>query len=287
MAAQKIDSQLIRHWVYQTLQKPLQTHTAQLEQVMLSVYGQAVKEGYAQPRLIAPGIPDLTSLVNIPEELQNSVREVIWSLIIQGAIVPGVPNSFGTSGSGLPFFTVTEWGKECFKTGEYVPFDSAQYIKRLKSEIPTIDSDTVLYIRESLDGFRAGTYLSCAIMTGVASEKTLLVLRSEVEAAMAASQRKQQFARDTKDRPIKRVYDEIWKRLDPVHEELAKALGKEDVRAELSGIFDLIRKTRNDAGHPTGRSISRDEAHALLLLFPMYCKNAYETMGWLKSNPLP
>jgi len=71
-------------------------------------------------------------------------------------------------------------------------------------------------------------------MTGVASEKTLLVLRAEIEGALGATQRRQQFARDTKDRPIKRVYDEIWKRIDPVHEQLAKDLGKEDVRAELS-----------------------------------------------------
>jgi hypothetical protein len=58
------------------------------------------------------------------------------------------------------------------------------------------------------------------------------------------------------------------------------------VRAELSGTFELIRKTRNDAGHPTGRQISREEAHNLLLLFPQYCLVAYETMKWLALNPL-
>jgi hypothetical protein len=94
------------------------------------------------------------------------------------------------------------------------------------------------------------------------------------------------FAAKTKNKLIKQTFDEMWKRLDPVHDQLAGDLNKEDVRAELNGTFDLIRKTRNDAGHPTGRTISREEAHNLLLLFPQYCRVVYETIDWLKGRSL-
>jgi hypothetical protein len=49
-----------------------------------------------------------------------------------------------------------------------------------------------------------------------------------------------------------------------------------------------LRTNRNDAGHPTGKSIGREEAYASLTVFPTYLKKVYELVGWLKSNaPLP
>jgi hypothetical protein len=50
---------------------------------------------------------------------------------------------------------------------------------------------------------------------------------------------------------------------------LAERYFKDDpnlVGVELAGIFELIRKTRNEAGHPTDRIIEQEEADALLLL---------------------
>jgi hypothetical protein len=81
-------------------------------------------------------------------------------------------------------------------------------------------------------------------MTGVAAERTLFLLRDAVEAAISNPGLRQKFVEKTKGKPTKQTFDEIWKRLDPVHDELASGLRKEDVRAELSGTFDLIRKTR-------------------------------------------
>jgi hypothetical protein len=121
-------------------------------------------------------------------------------------------------------------------------------------------------------------------MAGVAAERTLLLLRDAVELALPEDKRTA-FRSKTEGRAIKRVFDEIWNRLNPVHDKLASDLHKEDVRAELSGAFDLIRKTRNDAGHPTKRDITREEAHGVLLLFPGFCQIAYRTIGWLRSNP--
>lgn len=217
----------------------------------------------------------------IDNSIKDKIREIVWGLIVQGILVPGANNQQ----ANLPFFQITEWGRKCLESGEYLPHDSGLYIARLKSQIPGVDSSIVLYLQESLSSFRAGVHLASAVMTGVASEKTLLLMRGTVEAAITDGGRKVKFAENTKDKPIKRVSDEIWKRLEPVHEQIARDLSREDLRAELSGTFDLIRKTRNEAGHPTGREISREEAHNLLLLFPQYCKAAYTVMDWLKANP--
>ena len=54
----------------------------------------------------------------------------------------------------------------------------------------------------------------------------------------------------------------------------------------IDAIYDLIRRTRNDAGHPTGKRMERDETHALLLLFPTYCKTVHDLMDWLAKNQI-
>ena len=68
--------------------------------------------------------------------------------------------------------------------------------------------------------------------------------------------------------------------------EAAENCMRESVGVELAGVFELVRKTRNEAGHPTGRSIEREEAEALLLLFPAYAKTVYALIGWLATQRL-
>lgn len=190
-----------------------------------------------------------------------------------------------TNQPDLPAMQIWAWGRKCLESGEFLPHDAGQYLARLKALIPGVDGGILFYLQESLIAFRSGAYVASAVMTGVATERTLLQLRDGIEAALQTQDSKDKFAAKTRNKVIKQVFDEIWKRLDPVHDQLALDLNKEDIRAELSGTFDLIRKTRNDGGHPTGKAISREEAHNLLLLFPQNCQAVYETIKWLKSHP--
>jgi hypothetical protein len=250
-----------------------------LNDIALHVRGRAVTAG------IIPQQPFVANY-DIPNFISDPVRGIIWELIIQGIVVPGVGLGGASGDPGLPFFQITEWGKHCLATGEFIPYDTGQFIDRLKSKVPTVDQFVLRYLTEALQCFRAGTYLGSAVMVGVASERILFALRSAIESALDTQQKKDKFTADTVGRSVKRVYDEIQKRLDPLMEQITAALNKEDISAELSGIFDLIRKTRNDAGHPTGRNVEREEAFALLQLFPSYCKVAFDVVGWLKTQTI-
>ena len=61
---------------------------------------------------------------------------------------------------------------------------------------------------------------------------------------------------------------------------------KDALDIQLSGVFTLIRYTRNDAGHPTEREIGRDEAYGNLLLFPQYCKRVYDLIAHFQASPV-
>jgi hypothetical protein len=222
----------------------------------------------------------------IPGFISDAVRGVIWELIIQGLVVPGTGIGSGAGSPELPFFQVTEWGKKCLASGEFTPYDTGRYIERLKAKVTQVDPTVILYLTESLTGFRGASYLGSAVMLGVGAETLLLSLRDAVHAALDTPAKQAKFASDTKGRPAKRIYDEIRKRLDPIMQLISNDLGKEDITAELTGIFDMIRKTRNEAGHPTGRKVEREEAFALLQLFPLYCSAGYAAIEWLGKNPL-
>jgi hypothetical protein len=99
---------------------------------------------------------------DIPNFISDPVRGIIWELIIQGIVVPGVGLGGASGDPGLPFFQITEWGKHCLATGERIPYDTGQFIDRLKSKVPTVDQFVLRYLTEALQCFRAGTYLGSA-----------------------------------------------------------------------------------------------------------------------------
>ena len=277
-----LDTQELRSWVYAFLReeskKARQAHRPGLN------LGDAERHVKSAAQRAGKLPQDTIYAVNdLPQDSADAVREVMWSLVIQGIIVPGVDKS--SNNAGFPFFQITEWGKECLAVGEYLPYDTGQYMRQIRSDMPTLDSTVDCYLIEALNCFRAGTHLSCAVMTGVACERVLLDLRDEIRNALQPDDRKKKFDSDTSGKVIKRVYEEIWKRLDPNLELLPENL-RASVGTELAGIFELIRKTRNDAGHPTGRSIRKEEAFALLQLFPAYAKTVYALIEWLQTNSL-
>jgi hypothetical protein len=51
---------------------------------------------------------------------------------------------------------------------------------------------------------------------------------------------------------------------------------KEDLDTNFAGILSIIRNFRNQAGHPTGKIIDREQAYVLLQLFIPYCKKLYQ-----------
>jgi hypothetical protein len=280
MAVEKLERSQIRAWIYERLrQGKTGSLDLQLSDLGLYVRGKAITAGLLEQR-------PFEANHDIPQPIADLVRETAWELTFQGILVPGVGIGAATGDPGFPFFQISEWGKSSLDSGEYLPYDATQFVDRLTKKITGIDPIILLYITEALISFRCGGYLSSAVMVGVAAERALLLLRAAIESSLDTKKRQEDFASDTSARTIKRVYDEIWKRLDPHLELISAALKREDITAELSGIFDLIRKTRNDAGHPTGRRVEREEAFALLQLFPTYCSTTYAVIDWLTKNAI-
>ena len=107
-------------------------------------------------------------------------------------------------------------------------------------------------------------------MIGCAAEKAMLQLIETLGNAINDAGKKAKFEKDTKTRMISQKYAILWKIIEPLASSLPDELGM-DLHVILDRVFDLIRTTRNDAGHPTGKIIEKETVHANFLLFPNYC----------------
>lgn len=206
------------------------------------------------------------------------IRDIFWDLLIEGIVRPGMSNG----NSDLPDFHVTDWGKAKLNSAAQSPYDPDNYLKGLCSDVPDIDPIILTYLTESLHTFRIGCLLSSTVSLGCAAEKALLLL---IDAYTGWLKSPDKFKQATAGRVIKRQFDELRKRIDSQLRAELPAECKDGLDVELTALFDFIRAQRNDAGHPTGKEISRERAYANLLLFPVYVRRVYSLNDWLKKNP--
>jgi hypothetical protein len=208
------------------------------------------------------------------------IREILWELLVQGILAPGMD----ASNLDFPWIHVTEYGSRCLEAGEMLPHDPTGYIARLQQRVgQPLDDVVLMYIREGLLTFLAGHYLSATVMLGVASEQCIDLLIEALTNAIGDTGRKAAFESNIKKagRSIKRRFDTL--RAELLLLNLPSEL-KDSLDIQLSATFTLIRYSRNDTGHPTGRTIDRDEAHANLLLIPQYFKRIYDLMDYFQTN---
>jgi hypothetical protein len=215
--------------------------------------------------------PELNTL----ERFRAKVCDCVWGLIVEGVFAPGHQH---------PYLRVTEYGEKCLEKGELLPHDQNGYLTRLKSACPSIDDVVVMYLAEALGTFRTGNYLATAVMVGVASEQVLNLLADAVRDALSTPEKQEKFKREMSKFRAKQKHDAIIARLNSSATALPSGL-REDLELHLQASYNaIIRPTRNDVGHPTGRRLDRAEANVLLMLFPKYCETAYQLVRWLSQN---
>lgn len=206
------------------------------------------------------------------------VQQVIHELYIEGIILPGPkirPNIVSQSSFlAFPFYHVTEYGEKVLQDSEYQPHDPDGYLQKLKEQIPSIDTVIIRYLEECLQCFRQNLLLSAAVTLGCASEKAILLL-AEAFGAKLEGDDKTAFEKETSTFIISRKYNALWSRLEPMARTFPDNLG-DNLGNILDRTFDIIRTTRNEAGHPSGNLIEKETVHANLLLFPIFCKRIYK-----------
>jgi len=227
--------------------------------------------------------------IELDENDLITVEQIIHEFYFEGIFVPGVkpdPEAIQQGGTLVfPHYHLTEYGKKVISTTEYQPHDPDGYLARIKSDIPEIDEVIIRYLEESLSCYRKNLLLAAAVMLGCAAEKSVLLLVQAFGESLSGKDR-EEYEKETKSFIISQKWKALWKRLEPLSGSLPRPLG-DDLGTTLEPVFYVIRVTRNEAGHPTGKRIEKETVHANLLLFPIFCKRIYGLIQYfsLESSP--
>ena len=195
---------------------------------------------------------------------------ICHDLSIEGVITFGAPWN-----GGRPRYVVTPFGEKVLEGGKYTPYDPEGFIAQLRDDIPKIHEVIIRYLDEALACYLRHNLLASSVMIGGASEKALLELIEAYINYLPAGREKDQFEKNVKKKMIKEKFKLLEKKLTDLRGGLSPELG-DDLDELLGGIWNLIRRTRNEAGHPTGKQIQRHTVYANLMLFPSYCKRVYD-----------
>jgi hypothetical protein len=216
----------------------------------------------------------------------EKIQQVVHELYLDRIIFLGYsPKALGDGAWNWPFYRLTEYGKMVVNNREYQPHDPDGYLGRLKREIPAVDQVILRYLEEGLTCYKQHLLLASAVMIGGAAEKAMLLLVDAFGNALSDTKAKERYEKETASWLISRKYEALWKRLESLASQLPDGLG-DNLHVILDRVFDLIRTTRNDAGHPTGKQIEREAVYANLLLFPGYSKRVYALIDHFSRNKI-
>lgn len=198
---------------------------------------------------------------------QDIIHEIVWDLIIQRILT--------FSDQGMPWLRVTDYGKEVVKNRGITPHDHNGYIANIKAKAPAISELAVDYLYEGLLCFRAGAQRAASVMIGVVSEEVF----SDMARALEAKTEKVILPKTYK--PFKQVRRDFEKYFNPIKIGLPKSI-QDNIDNTLTGIYEVIKRARDDSGHPTGTQITRDEVNANLSVLPLYIERVYKVIDALK-----
>jgi len=251
--------------------------SGQITSLYPNVANLAVRKGIVEN---PAGANFLNPSYELPRKYKTWIEDILWDLIMEGLVRPGLGDG---SNQGLPWYHVSEYGKTVLTTQSPQPYDPDGYLTEVRS-IPNIDDVILSYLEESLKAFRIHCHLSSVITLGCASEKAVLLLIEACKVAISDPTYQADFEKKTDTLAIKRKHDEFQNLLKAkIVPFLSKEL-KENLDNYLIGLFSIIRSTRNDAGHPSGKEIRREPLYAYLVTFPEYLKKVYELIDWLNNN---
>lgn len=169
-------------------------------------------------------------------------------------------------------------------TTDYEPDDADSYLKALDNQVPDLDSLIKIYVREALGSYSAECYLASAVMLGVASERAFQLL-GEAFADWLPGEESARF-RDVFNKPRQTYISkflEFRRRIEPARGRLPDEFS-DNMSLMLDSVLDLLRITRNEAGHPTGRRVDSDEAYIHLQMFGRYLKKLYALRAFFLTN---
>lgn len=215
------------------------------------------------------------------------LKHIVWDLVIERVLVPGT-NHPRTTNDGWPFLSITSHGKKVIAEQRPTPYDPDGYLAALKKFCPSVSLTVVEYLAEAIGTFRTGNSLASAVMLGAASEMVFDELSIAIPQTLSDQAKRDKLASKMQRGKMK---DRIAATVGWCCNNRAILPGTwsgDEQVEDIERIADLIRRRRNEAGHPQDppKRPTRDQMYSYLMVFPEYCTHLYVLKDWADKNAI-
>jgi len=216
-----------------------------------------------------------------PNGAHRIARELLQEFVNNSVLFIGTGDD-----QGFPWFTLTAYGRECIEKNEILPFDPNGYLVSIQGRVPGLDSVTITYLREAISTFNREFYLSASVALGVAAESLILRMIDAYISAFTDAQRKANAEKRYEGKLLRAQYGQFKQDFNSLRPSLPRELYA-DFETHLDSIFQLIRVTRNDSGHPSGTVPERAVVTANLQAFPYFAQRVLAIEKYFETNSIP
>lgn len=210
--------------------------------------------------------------------------EVIWQLIIQGVITPGLnpPNP------GLPWFRVTDYGRKVLEAEGPIPHDPTGYLDEIRRESVTVATDTThAYLQEALRCYTSGCHLASVLLLGVAAESVFLKLWEVIGQNLATASDIKKFQQLDRKNLIAPKHRWLADKVSNLPSAVTRQL-PEGLQMTIRSLYDLIRQERNELGHPRENppTVDREQAFMFFRLFPTFIRHVEAFAAYCQKDQI-
>jgi hypothetical protein len=210
---------------------------------------------------------------------RGEIMAAYWSLAAQGLAYIDLDQNAPENWN----LRLTEAGAAAANDDYANPDDPAGYRRKLFAAAPGLSETTRLYIDEAVKTYYNREYVACTAMLGVAAESTFLDLAAAYARwAGASGEKLQKLIINVRTSYIER-FTEFRKRIEE-HKSQLPAEMRDGLDIHFSSVLDLLRASRNEAGHPTGHNFNRDDCFSALRVFERLARRMYALKAWLEQQ---
>jgi len=140
------------------------------------------------------------------------------------------------------------------------------------------------YLREALNCFKHGCYTASVLLLGIATEAVFLEFNAILQKSISDQKNVKEFE---KNDTVKKKHRWIVAKYEALPATKRRQL-PDGLDVTLKGVYDLIRRQRNELGHPQDVSpeIDRDHAFAHFQIFQTYIKDIEGFADYCRKNGL-
>ena len=217
------------------------------------------------------------------------IAQAVWGLVARGLAYFDFTSDSGSSYPSSPgnwWIRPTERGRAAASDQTINPDMPQGYLEQFVRDIPQAPDIVQKYVGEALETYTQRCHMACAVMLGVAAEAAFLDVTASFCKCLKPDEAKKLLAWVNGTwRPYDKIREEFMRRLGPYRAKLPDPI-KENLDIQVTSIFELIRKYRNEAGHPTGFAMDRGSCFLSLIAFVEAAKRLYALKDFFDGNAM-